>query len=163
MLSECKKCKREFVWKVDKRVNRLHSPTVCSDKCFKNVMYRANRKHLDLSESSVAFPRKDPYLMRSSYEVGFAMWMNNNNLKWIYEPWSYVLSNKKRYVPDFFIKNYEVLVEIKGIWEPGSYSKFKRFKEEYPEIATMIFLVDRCLLKTIRCRIPYKEYYERYT
>lgn len=56
------------------------------------------------------------FLLRSSFEVKVAQWLNNNNILW-YQPKyiDYVLDGKKRkYFPDFYVESKDVYIETKN-------------------------------------------------
>lgn len=76
--------------------------------------------------------------LRSSWEYGYAEWLNSQDINWDIETRSYLLSDGRYYRPDFFIFINECLdhiVEIKARWNNGSLeriNKFEQFKLEYP-------------------------------
>lgn len=78
--------------------------------------------------------------LRSSWEYGYAKFLNDNNINWDVEARSYLLSGGRYYRPDFFIyENNKLLkiVEIKSKWSNGSLDridKFEVFKKEYDQI-----------------------------
>jgi hypothetical protein len=86
--------------------------------------------------------------LRSSWEYGYASYLDSQNLFWDVESRSYLLNNGKYYRPDFFIfdnKKLLKIVEIKSTWSNGSkerIDKFESFKKEYPEINCKIILDD---------------------
>lgn len=77
---------------------------------------------------------------RSGWEANFARYLKHKKIKWEYEPRVYVFKDISRgpvaYTPDFYIPNYfgeEIIVEVKGRVMSGTYSKFKYFRDQYPE------------------------------
>ncbi len=69
-------------------------------------------------------------LMRSSWELEFAKYLDSINELWFYEFWAFDLGDTI-YTPDFYLPRRELFIEIKGRWrEPGK-TKFNRFLEEY--------------------------------
>jgi endonuclease I len=81
-------------------------------------------------------------LMRSTWEVVYAKYLESHNLAWEYEkkvfyvgrgPW-----NGITYRPDFYIPEQDLYVEVKGAWLNGSQAKIKAFREKYPEIHLLV-------------------------
>jgi len=68
--------------------------------------------------------------MRSTWEVKFAKWLDNHNIKWLYEPKTFDLG-KTTYTPDFYVPIYATYIEIKGYWRPDAKNKFNLFKKLY--------------------------------
>jgi hypothetical protein len=52
----------------------------------------------------------------------------------LYEPKSFRLSNGKTYRPDFFIKELNLWIEVKGRWLKDAKERFDMFVIEYPKI-----------------------------
>ena len=55
--------------------------------------------------------------MDSSWELIFAQYLDKNNIKWIKNSkgFSYIWENRERtYYPDFYLKDYDLYIEIKG-------------------------------------------------
>ena len=52
-------------------------------------------------------------LFRSRLEARWAIMFDALGLEWIYEPECFVLENKLKYTPDFYLKKYNLYVEIK--------------------------------------------------
>lgn len=71
--------------------------------------------------------------IRSTYEYIYALWLDENNIRWEYEYKSYRLSDGSLYKPDFFVldKNNNILkiIEVKGFWKNRSY-KFDLLKKQ---------------------------------
>lgn len=70
-------------------------------------------------------------VMRSSWEIKFAKYLDNIGVKYEYEPKSFILSNGTRYIPDFYLPTEDLWVEIKGYLERKSEDKMKLFISEY--------------------------------
>jgi len=79
-------------------------------------------------------------LMRSSWEIKYAKYLDNNNIKWEYENKQFFLKSMNcYYIPDFNINNNEY-VEIKGRWYENSKEKYETFKKEYPHIKIKLLM-----------------------
>jgi hypothetical protein len=71
--------------------------------------------------------------MRSSWETLFAQFLDLNGLKWQYEPQIFYLKNAT-YRPDFYIKDFDLFIEIKGWWRDNAKKKYLQFKNRYKDI-----------------------------
>ncbi len=74
---------------------------------------------------------------RSAWEANMARYYNFVNIKWEYEPRTFVFETIKRgsvsYTPDFYLPEEDRWVEVKGWMDAKSKTKLKRFKKYYPE------------------------------
>ena len=53
------------------------------------------------------------YRMRSRLEARWAVVLDHLNVKWEYEKEGFTLSNGRRYLPDFYLSEFDIWVEIK--------------------------------------------------
>lgn len=51
---------------------------------------------------------------KSTWELAFAMWLDARDIHWFYEPCSILLSDGRRYHPDFFVTEWDLFIEIKA-------------------------------------------------
>ena len=79
-------------------------------------------------------------LLRSSYELFYAHWLDSQNMGWKYES-SFKLSNGKMFSPDFQLNN-GVIIEIKGYWSDIGKTKWRMFCTEYPQIKKVVLMKD---------------------
>ena len=77
--------------------------------------------------------------MRSSYEMKYAKYLDNQGIKWLYESKTFDLGNTT-YTPDFYLPNKNQYIEIKGYWRKGIKEKFNLFKILYPQINIKIIM-----------------------
>ena len=72
---------------------------------------------------------------RSGYEVIFANYLIQNNVNFVYEPKLFKLDDGERYIPDFYLKNENKWIEIKGSFDTNSqqkqYNKIAKFKQSH--------------------------------
>ena len=68
--------------------------------------------------------------MRSSYEIAFVKWCDNQNIRWQYEPKVFDLGNST-YTPDFYLPEFNLYIEVKGWWRDDAKAKFELFKQIY--------------------------------
>ena len=78
--------------------------------------------------------------LRSSWEYGYAKYLDQNKIEWDVEVNNYLLKDGRYYRPDFFIykdNNLLKIIEVKSKWSNGALDridKFNLFREEYKEI-----------------------------
>lgn len=77
-------------------------------------------------------------LMRSSWEVNVALWLDIQGISWEYEPKRFDLGTST-YQPDFYLPKLGEWIEVKGRWLGKSKPKFNRFKKMYPEEIMNLF------------------------
>ena len=53
--------------------------------------------------------------MRSKLETKIAMFLDALNIKWKYEPKQFLLSNGTHYIPDFYLSDMKMWIEVKGL------------------------------------------------
>ncbi len=71
-------------------------------------------------------------LMRSSWEILFAQFLDLSGIKYQYEPKIFDLGNTT-YTPDFYIPEFDLYIEIKGYWRDDAKKKFNLFKKNYQD------------------------------
>lgn len=54
------------------------------------------------------------HLFKSTWELEFAKWLDEQELDWIYEPCELLLSTGRSYFPDFWVRQWACYVEIKA-------------------------------------------------
>jgi hypothetical protein len=72
-------------------------------------------------------------LMRSSWEVAYAKYLDRKDIKWLYEPKTFDLG-KYNYTPDFYLPKTDEWIEIKGRWYKESLKRFKKFIKLFKSI-----------------------------
>jgi hypothetical protein len=75
--------------------------------------------------------------MRSSWEIAYAKYLDENNIDWKYEYKTFNLG-ESTYTPDFYLTKTKEYIEIKGYWREGTKEKFELFKQLYPNIKITI-------------------------
>lgn len=71
---------------------------------------------------------------RSSWEVEFIKWCNEKHILWKYEPKVFILENEQLYIPDFYLQELDIWIEIKGYMDERSKIKcnlFKKIRDNY--------------------------------
>ena len=101
------------------------------------------------SPKGAGIAKKSKYkniLFRSSYEVLFAKWLDNNNIKWQYESKTFNLGDST-YTPDFYLIEFNLYIEVKGYWREIAKRKFKLFEQKFS--GERIKIVDKFELQSI--------------
>jgi len=68
--------------------------------------------------------------LRSSYELAYAKYLDENNIPWLYEIKTFDLYDTT-YTPDFFLPVTEQFIEIKGYMRPKAQDKINKFLNMY--------------------------------
>ena len=83
----------------------------------------------------------DKIWMRSSWEIQIANYLNDNKIKWLYEPKyfeiDYFFEDKQyegTYTPDFYLPEKNEYWEVKGYWWGDAKEKYESFLRKYPLI-----------------------------
>lgn len=94
--------------------------------------------------------------MRSSWEAKFSMWLEERNLKWLYESRIFIFKDGSSYTPDFYVDFPcgKVWVEVKGYLRMSDVKKIESFKREYP--LEKFILADESYLTIIGCDLSRK-------
>lgn len=69
---------------------------------------------------------------QGSWEVAFAKYLDNKNIKWErpHKTYKYVFENENhRYLPDFYLPEYNLYIEIKGYPTKRDFSKWEQFTD----------------------------------
>ncbi len=81
---------------------------------------------------------------RSNFESNFAIFLDRNKIKYDYETIKIKYTPKERtYNPDFYLKDYDILIETKGRFTEADRAKHKRIKEQHPDL-DIRFIFQRC-------------------
>ena len=71
-------------------------------------------------------------IFRSSWEVIVAKWLDKNNFSWQYEPQRFYF-NDCSYLPDFYVKELNTYIEVKGRYSELDRKKVRLFKKYYSQ------------------------------
>lgn len=83
--------------------------------------------------------------LRSSYEIAFAEYLDQNNILWYYEPktFSMIINSKKTvYIPDFFLPEFNKFIEVKGHLDEVHKIKIQKFYEDNSYYLELLFRQD---------------------
>lgn len=141
MVKTCTVCKSDYKVEYREWYDNLVAP-VCCGECYLEWLTRNIREHDGLLGEP--YPRHLVNLdRRSSYEIKYEKWLRDNDVSFLYEPYSFHLGNKL-YVPDFLI-NIGTYVEVKGLWNVGDKTKVKDFLKS----GRHLHIVDEAFLRSL--------------
>lgn len=144
MITNCEICGKSFDFKNRRDMSRFIAK-VCSDVCFSLFMLGFSSINSSVTNVKEFEQRNNTY--RSRYEEKTAKYLQKNFIKFLYEPYSFPLSDGSVYVPDFFLINEKVFLEVKGLYYRGAKKKIKLFDKEYK---WPLFIVDYEMLKILK-------------
>lgn len=136
------------LWKEHQRQTRIQNNTLNPIIIKENAYSRAKGgKRKDLNNQ----------YFRSAWEANIARYFNYINVKWEYEPKTFVFSNITRgsvsYTPDFYLTEEDKWVEVKGWMDGKSKTKLSRFKKQYPEEYKKLILITEKEYKEIKKKL----------
>lgn len=137
----CKECNKEL----ERQPSKIYTKNVFCDKTCKgkwiaeNILINVKSKmHRE------AFTSKGKIIFRSRWEIAFVKdYLDLNNLQWQYEPKTFTLSNGQKYTPDFYMKDLNQWVEIKGSDKRKQKNRYKAdlFSKDFPN-EKILFLTE---------------------
>ena len=77
------------------------------------------------------------FKMRSSYELLYATFLDDNSVAWKYEP-QFKLNDGRIFSPDFELIESGTIVEVKGYWTPKGLEKWCTFCKDYSNLPKVI-------------------------
>lgn len=75
--------------------------------------------------------------MRSSWEIAFAYFLDLSGIKWFYEPKRFYFKDCT-YLPDFYLPEWDLYIEIKGWFHKNTKKRFNLFKKKYSNIKLLM-------------------------
>ena len=76
-------------------------------------------------------PNQGVVKMRSGWEIKVADYLTSKNIDWFYEVGWLEIDDTTRYLPDFYLPELDVYIEVKGIKKEEDMKKFFRAAEKY--------------------------------
>ena len=142
---------KEHQWYKDGRCKRK---VKCVD-CGKSILFSSKRcRNCSLIHDKPHRLKYNKIKFRSSWEANFAKWCNLSGYKYEYEQKFFSVENRK-YLPDFYLPEFDCYIEIKGYWYPKALSKFNKFLSIYKN--TNILLLDKN--KLIELGVIYEKFH----
>ena len=95
--------------------------------------------------------RKDlNHYVRSSWEANFARILKYLKEPYEYEKYTFKVGEASEYTPDFYLKNQNIFIEIKGYLNEKGRIKIEKFKEIY--LNKKLIVVDKYVYKRLKER-----------
>ena len=126
-------------------------------------MPRRTKRKKRLWSKSSKYKKKDGTIveMDSTWEVAMAKRLDKLNIRWdrdesIKIHYQNEKGKNKNYIPDFYLPEFKLFIEVKGYWTDTARYKMKDVQERYPnsflilESLEEISKVNRRLLKKIK-------------
>ena len=150
MTINCEVCGKSATLSLAHSKNIYYVPKVCGDTCFVSLITKPNDMEAPVALSNRTHLNVDiDKSMRSNYERGFAEWLEERAIPYVYEKYRFTLLDKSVYVPDFFLPKSRTFIEVKGLWLNNGWKKFKSFTTQFYYRA---YLVDNGVMRNIKCR-----------
>ena len=83
------------------------------------------------------------HFVRSGWEHNIARILQWNQLDYDYECYTFKLSNKSTYTPDFYVYADDTFYEVKGEMHEDSFNRIQLFKKEYPD--KKLIIIDKLI------------------
>jgi hypothetical protein len=132
----CKQCGNKF--KRPSRQNRKRQETYyCSAECNAkglgkqtSAAMRTNKRYGNYYCKGII--NKKEYHFRSGWELKTAVYLENQGLTWSFEPITFE-TDEGGYIPDFYVKEWDLYLEIKGERFREGIKKFNYCKQKEPD------------------------------
>lgn len=88
---------------------------------------------------------------RSEWELIVASFFNYIDISYLYE--SVIIKiGRRHYIPDFFLPDLNLLVEVKGLWLSGSKAKLRKLAKVRPDLEVLVvpWILRRSLLEYMK-------------
>lgn len=114
--------------------NNMKLAHVNNEKWKKSISSLANRKKISkamMGHKCFHKPRikYKKHFFRSSWEVITAKYLDSRKIKWLYEPKRFYYKNFS-YLPDFYLPQDDIRIEVKGWMTSHDYKKIIEFKKD---------------------------------
>lgn len=89
--------------------------------------------------------------VQGTWERDFAYKLNENNILWSRgTPFLYKINGKeRRYTPDFYLKEHDIFIEIKGFWWGNDKEKMIAVLKQNPILKNHLVIIESALFQTI--------------
>ena len=130
----CARCRGSFTLTA-KEDNLIHREMelFCSPDCLLDMIDRRGFQPGIATVPRPTFMTRPVNGTRSMNESVVLIFMEQRNVTVLYEPFAIRLERGDRYVPDLFLPEYNVVIEIKGAWAWRGKTKVLRVKEQLGE------------------------------
>ena len=103
----------------------------------KNKIRKTVNEHIENGNWHLSFSKSRTFeykgiKFQGSWEIKFAKYLDNKNIKWERpcKTYKYIFENENhRYLPDFYLPEYNLYIEIKGYPTKRDFSKWEQFTD----------------------------------
>lgn len=144
----CAYCGNSFTIKEHRIFYLRYLPKVCSIDCFVRLI--TTGKEIEEVAEMASCIRKDLYIQnnyKSGWEVEFSKFLINQKIDFLYEPFAFNVFKDNYYIPDFYLPNSGVFIEVKGKWEKQAKNKFLSFISKF---GFRTYLANEAVMNLIR-------------
>jgi len=127
---EIPKVSNETKEKISKIWKGKKLPKEMKEKIKKSIKEKVKNENWHLSFSKSRTIEYNGIKFLGSWEVKFAKYLDNKNIKWErpHKTYKYIFENEThRYLPDFYLPEYNLYIEIKGYPSFKDFSKWEQF------------------------------------
>lgn len=100
---------------------------------------------------SLHWKTQEELICKGGWEASVVDWLNDNKVNYDWQV-SFKLSDSRTYIIDFYDKDRNTYIEIKGWWRDDAFEKFSQFKKDYPLLKVEIWDKQVLLQKNIPLR-----------
>lgn len=131
-------CRRYMAGESQSAIARYFGVSPCSvQRCREdhNLPIQPRQYTTSFSTRSLIYtsPHGRRCTFRSSWEIEFAKKLDQDGIDWAYESHSFLLSDGGYFIPDFWVPDWNVFIEIKGYMREDAAVKLAMFRREYPD------------------------------
>lgn len=139
----CKVCSEAVVLSASRTNSVFDADSVyCSNSCLLlDITYRVRSSLDGVMVPKPTFFGSAPLRRRSDLEVLFEMFLIAHKILFVYEPFSVRLESGRRWVPDYVLTQYNLLVECKGVWSRKDHSKVSQAIDVVPDGQDHIIMI----------------------
>ena len=99
---------------------------------------------------------------RSKAEKVFANILTDDRINFTYEPNRIKYTIHKKYIPDFYLIDYDFYIEYKGYFKSSDRTKHKLIKEQHPHIDIRFIFLNSDLKLNKNSKTSYGEWCNKY-
>lgn len=110
--------------------------------CLKKYGVKHSSQHIDIARKSARGQTKkniathwktqEELECMGSYELATVIWLNSNRINFKWHPKSFLLKNGKYYIPNLYLPDRDLWIEIKGYFRKDAQEKWDFFRGEHP-------------------------------
>ena len=135
-------CEKHHTKKAKEKLRKAHKGTHHTVKTKRKISKASKGSQNAMFGKPCPNAKKTKYKdiwMRSSWEAKFAQFLTLSGIEWLYEPKRFDLG-ELTYLPDFYIPEWDLYIEIKGWFYKQDKRKIKLFKKKFPKMRIKVLL-----------------------